>query len=89
MVRQKIQIFTVDDCRALLEEALDRETVSLTQAHNAELFGKDVRTVNEHIGNVFVEGKLRRKVTIRKFQIVRREGKRQLCPFTHPVVDKD
>lgn len=29
------------------------ETVWLTQAQMAELFDKDVRTINEHIGNVY------------------------------------
>ncbi|XGA80812.1 virulence protein RhuM/Fic/DOC family protein [Halomonas sp. CH40] len=44
----------------------------------AELFGKDVRTVNEHVGNVFVEGELEKALTIRKFRIVRQEGRRQV-----------
>ncbi|PIZ74782.1 MAG: hypothetical protein COY08_02415 [Piscirickettsiaceae bacterium CG_4_10_14_0_2_um_filter_44_336] len=44
----------------------------------AELFDKDVRTINEHIGNVFSDGELDRKPTIRKFRIVRQEGKREV-----------
>jgi hypothetical protein len=39
----------------------------------AELFGKDPRTVNEHIGNVYEEGELEREGTIRKFRIVPQE----------------
>ncbi|MDO8861009.1 hypothetical protein Q6D67_04775 [Haliea sp. E1-2-M8] len=85
----QLQIFTSQDGREQLEVALDHGTVWLSQAQKAELFGKDVRTVNEHIGNVFVEGELGREATIRKFRIVREEGKRQLCPFTHPAVDED
>ena len=45
------------------------ETVWLTQAQMAELFGKDVRTVNEHLLNVYSEGELERDSTIRKFRI--------------------
>jgi hypothetical protein len=46
----------------------------LTQALIAELFQKDVRTINEHLANIFSEGELLREATIRKFRIVRQEG---------------
>ncbi|TDN97295.1 MULTISPECIES: virulence protein RhuM/Fic/DOC family protein [Halomonas] len=78
MAEQQIRIFTSSDGQARLEVALDRETVWLSQAQMAELFGKDVRTVSEHIGNVYAEGELDREATIRKFRIVRQEGKRQV-----------
>ena len=74
----QVQIFTSPDGRAQLEVALDQETVWLSQAQMAELFGKDVRTVNEHVGNVFAEGELGKETTVRKFRIVRQEGKRQV-----------
>ena len=44
----------------------------------AMLFGKDVRTINEHITNIFDEEELEKESTIRKFRIVRQEGKRQV-----------
>jgi len=44
----------------------------------AELFEKDVQTINEHNRNIFKEGELDKDVTIRKFQIVRQEGARQV-----------
>jgi len=47
-------------------------------AQIAELFDKDVRTVNEHLVNVFDEGELDRAATIRKFRIVRLEGSRSV-----------
>lgn len=52
----------------------DESTVWLTQRQMADLFGKDVRTVNEHLQNVFAEGELERESTIRDFRIVRQEG---------------
>jgi hypothetical protein len=54
------------------------ETVWLTQALIAELYGKDVRTINEHLQNLFEEGELDPAATIRKFRIVRREGEREV-----------
>src|SRR5690606_22154538 len=37
---------------------------------------KDIRTINEHLSNIFAEGELEREPTIRKFRMVRQEGKR-------------
>jgi len=61
-----------------VEVRLEGETVWLTQRQMGELFDKDVRTVNEHISNLYQEGELEADSTIRKFRIVRQEGKRQV-----------
>ncbi|CCG93852.1 putative Death-on-curing protein [Marinobacter nauticus ATCC 49840] len=78
MTEQQVRIFTSTDGQAQLEVALEQETVWLSQVQMAELFGKDVRTVNEHVSNVFQERELEKEPTIRKFRIVRQEGKRQV-----------
>jgi hypothetical protein len=57
---------------------LDQETLWLTQRQLADLFQKDVRTVNEHIQNVFAEGELPPEATIRKYRIVQTEGGREV-----------
>lgn len=57
---------------------VEQDTVWLTQRQMAELFGKDVRTVNEHLLNVYSECELERDSTIRNFRIVRREGAREV-----------
>ena len=44
----------------------------------AELFDVDVRTISEHLSNVFSSGELEKEATIRKFRIVRREGTRNV-----------
>jgi len=61
-----------------VEVRLEGETVWLTQRQMGALFDKDVRTVNEHIGNLYQEGELQADSTIRKFRIVRQEGKRRV-----------
>src|SRR5690625_6537520 len=61
-----------------LEVNLQEETVWLTQEQLSLLFNKDVRTVSEHITNIYEEGELDKKPTIRKFRIVRKEGNRQV-----------
>jgi len=54
------------------------ETVWLTQKLMAELFQKNVRTINEHIKNIYSEGELDPGATIRKFRIVQKEGQRNV-----------
>lgn len=61
-----------------VEVRLQGQTVWLSQAQMADLFGKDVRTVNEHIANIYEEAELEQAATIRNFRIVRQEGKRQV-----------
>lgn len=56
----------------------DQSTVWLTQRQMADLFGKDVRTVNEHVQNVYTEEELEREATVRDFRIVRQEGNRRV-----------
>ena len=72
-----IEIYQTEDGQDV-QIRLERDTLWLSQAEMAELFGKDVRTINEHIKNIFKEGELEENPTIRKFRIVRQEGKRQV-----------
>jgi hypothetical protein len=50
----------------------------LSQLLIAELFQKDVRTVNEHLKNIYEEGELGIEATLRSFRRVRQEGQRQV-----------
>ena len=73
-----IEIYQTADGQTQVEVRFGQETVWLSQAQMAQLFGKDVRTINEHIGNTFAEGELEKEPTIRKFRIVRQEGTRSV-----------
>lgn len=74
----KIIIYNSKDGEAKLEIRLENETVWLSQKQMAELFDKDVRTINEHIKNVFLERELAENSTIRKFRIIQKEGGRDV-----------
>lgn len=52
------------------------ETVWATQAQIAVAFGVNVRTVNEHIKNIYKTEELSESSTIRNFRIVQNEGRR-------------
>ena len=77
--KSEIILYQTGDNRTRIEVRLENETVWLTQKLMAELFQKDVRTINEHIQNVFAEGELQRDATIRKFRIVQQEGTRSVA----------
>lgn len=54
------------------------ETFWLSQKKMAELFGVDVRTVSEHLQNIYKSGELAEEATVRKFRIVQIEGSREV-----------
>lgn len=58
-----------------LDVRLEKGTVWLSQKQMSELLDKDVRTINEHIKNVFKEGELNEKSVIRNFRITASDGK--------------
>ncbi|PKN17299.1 MAG: cytochrome C biogenesis protein CycH [Deltaproteobacteria bacterium HGW-Deltaproteobacteria-6] len=58
-----------------LEVRLEQDTVWLTQKQMSVLFDKDVRTINEHIKNIFIEGELSSESVIRKFRITAADEK--------------
>lgn len=61
-----------------IDVRIEGETVWLSQRQMAELFDVDVRTISEHLSNVFSSGELEKEATIRKFRIVRHEGTRNV-----------
>lgn len=76
--QQQIQICQSDDGQIQLQIKIKQETVWLSQRQMSELFGKDIRTVNEHIKNIYKEQELNEEPTIRKFRIAQKEGQRRV-----------
>jgi hypothetical protein len=61
--------------RSRIDVRLLDETVWLTQARMADLFQKSMKTVNEHVKNIFAEGELDEESVIRKFRITATDSK--------------
>jgi hypothetical protein len=80
-------VFVADDGTAQVHVRIADGTVWLTQRQIAALFGKDVRTINEHLGNVYEEGELEPEATIRKFRIVQTERNRTASRQVARVVE--
>jgi hypothetical protein len=71
-------IYATADGTVRVEVIFQDETFWLSQRRIAELFGVDVRTVNEHLKGIYESGELTRNPTIRKFRRVQREGSRDV-----------
>ena len=61
-----------------LEVRLEEESVLLTQAQIAALFGIEVPAISKHIRNIYQSEELERKATVSKMEIVRQEGNRKV-----------
>jgi hypothetical protein len=73
-----IIFYKTEDGSIQLEVYFDEEDLWLTQKKMAELFEIDVRTINDHLKNIFESGELDQRSTIRKNRIVQTEGNREV-----------
>ena len=64
-----------------IEVRVEGETVWLTQKLIAELFDVDVRTISEHLNNIFNSRELDKESVIRKFRNTATDGKEYLTNF--------
>jgi hypothetical protein len=62
-----------------IEVLYESETFWLDQRRMAELFGVDVRTVSEHLRNIYASDELSEAATLRKLRMVRAEGSREVA----------
>ena len=72
-------LYQTEDGQTRIEVRLENESVWLSQKLMADLFQKDIRTINEHIQNIYIEAELKPESTIRKFRIVQMEGTREVA----------
>lgn len=71
-------VFTQQTGDKSIEVRYEDETIWLSQRMMSELFDVDVRTINEHLQNLFSSNELDKISVIRNFRIVQTEGKRQV-----------
>ena len=72
------QLLIYRDGATELQVRLDGQSVWIPQRLIAELFQVSIKTVSEHLVNIYDEGELAAPATIRKFRIVQTEGRRQV-----------
>ena len=64
------QLLIYQDGSLRVQVRIDGKTVWLTQRLMAELYQVSVKTINEHLVNIYAEKELDPEATIRKFRIV-------------------
>ena len=72
-------IFTGQAGEQSIEARYEDETIWLSQKLMAELFSVDVRTISEHLRNLFDSEEIQKEATIRKFRTVQTEGSREVA----------
>ena len=72
-------VFTSQAGEQGIEVRVADETVWLTQKRIAVLFDVDVRTVSEHLQNIFATNELAQEATLRNFRTVQTEGAREVA----------
>lgn len=72
--QSNLLIYQNSEGKIKVDVRLEEETVWLTQAQMAQLFGKGRSTIAEHIQNVFAEAELDEKVVCREFRQTTQHG---------------
>lgn len=71
-------IFQIENKEEVIEVLYQDETLWLTQKTMSILFDVDIRTINEHLKNIYSQGEVDKNTTIRKNRIVQKEGNRNI-----------
>ncbi len=74
----EIMIYKTKDWWAKIDVRLENETIWLNQKQMADLFDVNLKTVNEHLVNIYKSWELDKNPTIWKNQIVQIEWKREV-----------
>ena len=74
-------VFTRQTGDKSIEVRYEDETIWLSQRMMAELFDVDVRTINEHLQNLFSSNELDKISVIRNFRITATDGKNYNTQF--------
>lgn len=83
----QVVIYQSSDGKLQLEAQLQGETIWLTQAQIAELFGKDRSVISKHIKNIFDEGELQPAGTTKKSSNVQNMHITTFKPTTYYNLD--
>ena len=74
----QIVIYQSEDGQTQVDVRLENEMVWLTQAQMVDLFQTTKQNVSLHVGNVFKEGELEEKSTVKEYLTVQKEGERKV-----------
>ena len=70
-----ILIYQNENGNIKVDVRFEDESIWLSQKQLSEVFGKSVKTINEHVNNIFNENELERDSVIRNYRITASDGK--------------
>ena len=71
----EIILFQTEDGRTKIQVKVEENTVWLSQRNLSELYQVSVKTINEHVVNIYDEAELLPEATIRNYRLVQTEEK--------------
>lgn len=74
----QIIIYKTEDGQTKIDVRFEKETVWLTQNALAKLFQTTKNNISQHVKNIFEEGELTQKATVKKYLTVQKEGAREV-----------
>lgn len=74
----EVLIYKKEDGQAAVEVRLEQDTLWLSMAQIADLFGVNPPAISKHIKNIYGGGELEPEATVSKMETVRHEGSRQV-----------
>ena len=81
----EILLYQVENGSTRIDVRMEGETVWLSQRAMGELFQKDVRTISEHLQNIFKEGELQETSVLRNFRITAADGRHSSKSGRSPI----
>jgi hypothetical protein len=81
MEKFEILLYSVPEGKATIEVFFEEETFWLSQKKMAELFNVTVKTISEHLQNIFVTNELDKTSVIRNFRTTAADGKNYETQF--------
>jgi len=78
VLKDEVLLYQTEDGKTRIDVRLQGETVWLTQVQMAELFQTTKQNVSLHIKNVYEEGELEQKATVKESLTIQKEGERQV-----------
>ena len=75
---ESVVLYTTPDGAVKVNAVIKNETLWLTQAAMAELFGVGSQAITKHLKNIYAEGELSLEATCSKMEQVQNEGNRQV-----------
>jgi hypothetical protein len=76
--KSEIVLYQSEDGKIKIDTVFQDETIWLTQAKMAELFGVNVPAISKHLNKIFEEGELQKEATVSKMETVQQEGSREV-----------